>query len=49
MEPGKLVLFNILSACRDPDIFLNPDSFDITRTDHPRMLPCVVSGVKFPS
>ena len=36
IPPGRLVIFSILSACRDPEFYANPDSFDISRTDHPR-------------
>jgi cytochrome P450 len=33
---GRLMVFSILSACRDPEFYANPDTFDISRTDHPR-------------
>jgi cytochrome P450 len=36
IPPGRLVIFSIVSACRDPEIYANPEAFDITRTDHPR-------------
>ena len=36
MEPGTVLMFSILSACRDPAVFSNPDNFDMTRQDHPR-------------
>jgi cytochrome P450 len=36
IEPNRLVIFSIVSACRDPEIYSNPDTFDISRTDHPR-------------
>jgi cytochrome P450 family 103 len=36
ITPGKLVIFSIVSACRDPEFYANPDAFDISRTDHPR-------------
>ncbi|MEC3947679.1 cytochrome P450 [Sphingobium sp. HWE2-09] len=36
IEPGTTLMFSIVSASRDPDMFSDPDSFDITRTDHPR-------------
>lgn len=36
VNPGSLVIFSIVSACRDPDVYANPESFDIARADHPR-------------
>ena len=33
---GTFTLFPIVSATRDPEIYINPDTFDISRTDHPR-------------
>lgn len=33
---GMLVIFSIVSACRDPEVYARPESFDISRTDHPR-------------
>jgi cytochrome P450 family 103 len=36
ITPGMLIFFSIVSACRDPDVYANPDAFDIARTDHPR-------------
>ncbi len=36
ITPGMMIIFSILSATRDPDIYARPDTFDITRTDHPR-------------
>jgi cytochrome P450 len=36
MTPGMLIFFSIVSACRDPDVYANPDSFNIERADHPR-------------
>lgn len=33
---GAIVLINFLAAMRDPEAYANPDTFDITRTDHPR-------------
>lgn len=38
VPPGRLVIFSIVSACRDPEVYSNPDTFDIHRTDHPRWL-----------
>lgn len=36
ITPGMLLLFSIVSACRDPEVYAEPDTFDISRTDHPR-------------
>jgi cytochrome P450 family 103 len=36
ITPGMLIFFSIVSACRDPEVYANPDAFDIARTDHPR-------------
>jgi hypothetical protein len=36
VPPGTFTLFSIVSATRDPDVYANPDVFDIARTDHPR-------------
>lgn len=36
VPPGRLVVFSIVSACRDPEVYERPDTFDISRTDHPR-------------
>jgi cytochrome P450 len=36
INAGRLVLFSIVSASRDPEVYANPDVFDIARTDHPR-------------
>jgi cytochrome P450 family 103 len=33
---GCIVAVSILSTLRDPDVYANPETFDITRTDHPR-------------
>ncbi len=36
IEPNRIVIFSIVSACRDPEVYTNPEAFDIGRTDHPR-------------
>jgi cytochrome P450 len=36
ITPGMLLLWSIVSSSRDPDVFANPDVFDISRTDHPK-------------
>jgi cytochrome P450 len=33
---GRIVIFSIVSACRDPEFYARPDAFDIERSDHPR-------------
>jgi cytochrome P450 len=33
---GAVIAVSILSVLRDPDVYANPESFDITRADHPR-------------
>lgn len=35
---------NLVGALRDPDMYRNPQSFDITRTDHPRHTPAFGAG-----
>lgn len=37
LPEGSLIRASIMSAMRDPAVYANPDCFDITRTDHPRM------------
>lgn len=41
---GSVLLFSVISALRDPDVYKNPDSFDIHRTDHPRWHPIFGAG-----
>jgi cytochrome P450 len=36
ISPGMLVVFSIVSACRDPEVYARPDEFDMARADHPR-------------
>ncbi|MBL8548968.1 MAG: cytochrome P450 [Hyphomonadaceae bacterium] len=33
---GSLVAISLLGALRDPEVYANPDAFDIARTDHTR-------------
>ncbi|MEO0981400.1 MAG: cytochrome P450 [Pseudomonadota bacterium] len=33
---GCMITISLVSAMRDPDVFSNPDAFDIRRKDHPR-------------
>jgi len=34
---GSLLTMSIMTAMRDPEIYANPDTFDITRQDHPTL------------
>ncbi|WP_448952291.1 cytochrome P450 [Labrys neptuniae] len=36
LAPGSLLMLSTMSALRDPEIFGEPDRFDIRRTDHTR-------------
>jgi cytochrome P450 len=41
---GTPIAVSLLSALRDPDIYADPERFDITRTDHPRWHPIFGGG-----
>ena len=41
---GTPIAVSLLSALRDPDVYSDPDRFDITRTDHPRWHPIFGGG-----
>ncbi|WP_267360374.1 MULTISPECIES: cytochrome P450 [unclassified Methylobacterium] len=41
---GSLIMLSTLSALRDPAAFQNPDTFDIRRTDLPRLHPIFGGG-----
>ena len=41
---GTPIAVSLLSALRDPEVYADPDSFDITRTDHPRWHPIFGGG-----
>lgn len=41
---GTLVSASMLTALRDPDVYADPDRFDINRTDHPRLHPVFGGG-----
>ena len=41
---GTPIAVSLLSALRDPDVYADPDRFDITRTDHPRWHPIFGAG-----
>lgn len=37
LPAGVMLRLSTMSAMRDPDLYADPDRFDITRTDHPRV------------
>ncbi len=41
---GTPIAVSLLSALRDPDVYANPEAFDITRADHPRWHPIFGGG-----
>ncbi len=41
---GSLVSASMLTALRDPDVYSDPNRFDITREDHPRLHPVFGGG-----
>jgi cytochrome P450 family 103 len=41
---GTPIAVSLLSALRDPEVYADPDSFDIKRTDHPRWHPIFGGG-----
>lgn len=41
---GGMLLFCVVSALRDPEVYKNPDTFDIHRTDHPKWHPIFGAG-----
>jgi hypothetical protein len=41
---GGMLLFCVVSALRDPDVYKEPDRFDIRRTDHPKWHPVFGAG-----
>jgi cytochrome P450 len=41
---GTPVAISLLSALRDPEVYADPDRFDITRKDHPRWHPIFGGG-----
>lgn len=41
---GTPIAVSLLSALRDPDIYADPETFDINRTDHPRWHPIFGGG-----
>jgi cytochrome P450 family 103 len=41
---GALLAVSIISSLRDPEVYANPEQFDIFRTDHPRWTPAFGAG-----
>jgi cytochrome P450 len=41
---GALIAVSIISSLRDPEVYANPEKFDIHRTDHPRWTPVFGAG-----
>lgn len=41
---GSFIAVSMLTALRDPEVYGDPDRFDITRTDHPRLHPVFGGG-----
>jgi hypothetical protein len=41
---GTPIAVSLISALRDPDVYAEPDRFDITRSDHPRWHPIFGAG-----
>jgi cytochrome P450 len=41
---GALIAVSIISSLRDPEVYANPETFDIHRTDHPRWPPVFGAG-----
>jgi cytochrome P450 len=41
---GIPIAVSLISALRDPDVYADPDTFDIHRTDHPRWHPIFGAG-----
>jgi cytochrome P450 family 103 len=41
---GTPIAVSLLSAMRDPEVYADPDRFDITRSDHPRWHPIFGGG-----
>jgi cytochrome P450 len=41
---GAIIAISLLSALRDPEVYADPDAFNIYRTDHPRWHPIFGGG-----
>jgi cytochrome P450 len=44
VPPGTPMAISILSVLRDPEVYADPDRFDIFRTDHPKWHPIFGAG-----
>jgi cytochrome P450 len=44
IPPGTPVAISVLSVLRDPEVYADPDRFDIFRTDHPKWHPIFGAG-----
>ncbi|MEM7778190.1 MAG: cytochrome P450 [Pseudomonadota bacterium] len=44
VPPGAMLRLNTMSAMRDSAVFAEPDTFNIHRTDHPRLHPVFGNG-----
>ncbi|MEQ9607786.1 MAG: cytochrome P450, partial [Kiloniellaceae bacterium] len=44
LPAGVVLRVSLLSALRDPDLYADPDRFDIRRSDHPRLHPVFGTG-----
>lgn len=44
LQAGQLASVSLLSALRDPEVYADPESFNIHRTDHPRWHPVFGAG-----
>ena len=44
LPKGTFVAASMLTAMRDPAVYSNPNQFDITRSDHPRLHPIFGGG-----
>jgi hypothetical protein len=44
LPAGVVLRVSLLSALRDPDLYAEPDRFDIDRGDHPRLHPVFGTG-----
>ncbi|QPH55663.1 cytochrome P450 [Pontivivens ytuae] len=44
IREGELVMTVLISALRDPEVYAEPERFDIARTDHPKLHPIFGAG-----
>lgn len=45
IPPRSVITPSVMAALRDPEVYADPGTFDITRTDHPRLHPVFGFGV----